>query len=73
MHHAFVFAIHTSPFSLHTRSKKSDLMCPHKFAKCQLSGFRALLGSPWLATGSYFGKAEPRASGTFLNRSTLQF
>ena len=26
-------------------------------------------GSPWLATGSYFGKTEPRASGTFCNTS----
>ena len=29
--------------------------------------FRALLGSPWLATGSYFGKMTPRGPRTFLN------
>ena len=68
MYYVFVFAIHKSLFSIHTMSQKSDFMCLDKFTKCQISGFRALLGSPWLATGSYFGKMEPRASGSFLDR-----
>ena len=69
MYSVFVFAIHKSLFSIHTRSKKSDFICPHKFTKCHPSGFRALLGSPWLAPGSYFGKMTPRGPRTFLNRS----
>ena len=69
MYYVFVFAIHKSLFSIHTMSKKSDFMCPDKFIKCKISGFRALLGSPWLATGSYFGKMTPRGPRAFLNRS----
>ena len=69
MYYVFVFATHKSLFSIHTMSKKSDLMGPRKFTKCHISGFRALLGSPWLATGSYFGKMTPRGPRTFLNRS----
>ena len=65
----FVFAIHKSLFSIHAMSKKSDFMCPDKFTKCQVSGFWALLGSPWLATGSYFGKMTPPGPRAFLNRS----
>ena len=68
MYYVFVFATHKSLFSIHTMSKKSDCMGPRKFTKCHLSGFRVLLGSPWLATGSYFGKMELRASGSFLDR-----
>ena len=31
--------------------------------------YRTQMGSPWLATGSYFGKMMSRAPGRFLNTS----
>ena len=31
--------------------------------------YRIQMGSPWLATGSYFGKMKPQAPGRFLNTS----
>ena len=69
MHHVFVCATHISKCSGPRRSKKSNFICRDEFIKCHISQVRPRNGSPWLATGSYFVRTEPRPPRSFLYRS----
>ena len=69
MHHFLVFALHKSECSWPRRSKHQRLYVAIHLQNIKFRNLCHNMGTPWLATGSYFVRTEPRPPRSILNRS----